>query len=248
MQKPLLILLIISLLLTVANTAVLAAEPTVIILAAAADDAYEYQASGFVSWLDDQIQVDGGTFAGMRFAVPADLAASSATLTLTADTSTLACSHMPIRLETADDAADYATGQTIWQRTYTSQAITATVPPLAAAGETWTSPNLASLVNEIISRPGWRSGNHIAIVIGPCARDTDITELYSYDMNPTLAPRLDITWAEPSGIYIIPLPSGGQATLSMDMSAGQALVAIALAAIVTLLLYRQLRGLSHIST
>lgn len=247
MTKPLLILLII-LIWAAIPLAAFAADT--IHISTAADDAYEYQASGFVSWEADQITIDAGSFAAMRFplGVATGTSASDAHITLTANGPTLFCSHMPIRLETSDNAADYQYGDTIWSRSYTTNAIVATVPPLAEDGDTWTSPNLAILVNQILSRPGWRPGNYIAIVVGPCAGSTELAELHSYDTDPAKAPRLDITWSEPTGIYIVTLPSGGQATISMEVSAGQVLVAIGLAGIVTLLLYRQLRSLSHIST
>jgi len=58
------------------------------------------------------------------------------------------------------------------------------------AGTTQTTPDLASLVQEVIDKPGWAPGNGMAFIIS----GTGEQHAFSYDGSPSLAPKLIIAY------------------------------------------------------
>lgn len=85
-----------------------------------------------------------------------------------------------------------------------------TQPPLAVpttqASVSWTissttptgwlpSPNLASLVQEVVNRAGWQSGNALALLLANDASNTGYVDAVSYDGNPVNAARLRVDYA-----------------------------------------------------
>ena len=79
---------------------------------------------------------------------------------------------------------------------------TATVPwsprpwrLVGRSGADQLTPNLATLVNEIIDRPGWKAGNAVAFVLSGKGVRTAI----SHEKEPAKAPRLRMTIGDPTG-------------------------------------------------
>jgi hypothetical protein len=85
-----------------------------------------------------------------------------------------------------------------------------TQPPLSApatqASAAWvisstvatgwlTSPNLAGLVQEVVDRPGWQSGNALALLLASDPGNTGYTDAISFDANPLNAARLQVEYA-----------------------------------------------------
>ncbi len=76
-----------------------------------------------------------------------------------------------------------------------------------AAGPDQRSPNLSILMQQIVDRPGWSSGNDIVVMITGVGRRTS----WSYDQSPTRAPRLCVSFAYPPPQDCAGVP-GGSAT------------------------------------
>jgi hypothetical protein len=63
------------------------------------------------------------------------------------------------------------------------------------AGPDQQTPNIASIIQEIVNRPGWSSGNSIVIIVTGTGERT----AESYDGNPNGAPLLHLEYlSEPS--------------------------------------------------
>lgn len=66
--------------------------------------------------------------------------------------------------------------------------------------EAWTqnssynSPDLTSIIQEIINRAGWASGNALAIVTSPGTSVTQYRQAKAYDVGAAYAPQLTVTW------------------------------------------------------
>jgi hypothetical protein len=98
-----------------------------------------------------------------------------------------------IRAEAADNSPDFS-ARSMTQLTMT----TATQSWLLDTGwqsNTWyQSPDIASVVQDVINRPGWSPDNALVIV---CVGDTKVSfdrKFWSYDGDPASAPQLEITY------------------------------------------------------
>jgi hypothetical protein len=94
-----------------------------------------------------------------------------------------------------DDTADFSGDPR--GRAVTSAYADVTVPAGMAIGDYWTSGNIAAAIQEVISRSGWSSGNHLGIFI------LNNGSAYSHDFDayngyPTTAAFLTINYTLPS--------------------------------------------------
>src|SRR4030042_1089632 len=82
--------------------------------------------------------------------------------------------------------------------TFSSRKMSWSPPPwtvLNQAGVDQRIPNLASIIQEIVNRTGWSSGNSIVIIIGGTGKRT----ADAYEGVQTAAPLLHIEWSIPPG-------------------------------------------------
>lgn len=100
--------------------------------------------------------------------------------------------------EDADDAAIFTSGaNNITNRTRTTASVTWT-PGAWAAGNQYDTPSLVSIVQEIVNRGGWSSGNALALII-QCntVAGTEKREADSFDHG-SGEPEMHITYTDPS--------------------------------------------------
>ncbi len=154
-------------------------------IATSADDAEE-PALGVVSLtstdlelVNDDVTSAGDQLVGLRFSglnIPQGAIISSATIQFKADEVQTAATALDIAAQAADTAPAFTTTA----GNLSSRAITSTSvlwQPLAwntigEATATQRTPNLAAIVQEIVARPGWVSGNAIAFLIEGTGRRT----------------------------------------------------------------------------
>jgi len=86
--------------------------------------------------------------------------------------------------------------------------------PLTDASTSWTigttpegwfdSSDLASLVEEVVNRPGWQPGNALALLVESAAEDElrHYVDVHAYDMDPTFGAQLHVSYMLPE-----PLPA-----------------------------------------
>lgn len=106
---------------------------------------------------------------GMRFlniTIPRYATINSAFLDLVADENHVADTWVRILGQDADDAATFAAAASdLTSRATTSATVDWDDIPLWTVGTTYTSPDLATIIQEIVDRAGWASGNDLVLTI-----------------------------------------------------------------------------------
>ena len=157
-----------------ASATLIVTIPTIeIAIATGADDA-EQATNGAVNLTSSDLELvnDGGLqIVGLRFTgvnVPQGAVITEATIQFTVDEAQSEVTHLSFGLEDADSAAPFSTAtNNIGGRPLVPYEITWQPAPWVAgqAGTAQRSPNLAGLVQEVVSRDGWRKGNAIAVIV-----------------------------------------------------------------------------------
>jgi hypothetical protein len=142
-------------------------------VAASSDDAEERAGSMSLTSSDLELVYDGGIQkVGMRFTsitIPRNATVTRAWIQFTADESQSEATALTIRAQNADQAATFTTSSNnITDRTLTSAS--ASWSPSAwnssdGAGTAQRTPDFAAVVQAVVNRSGWVSGNALAIII-----------------------------------------------------------------------------------
>ena len=153
-----------------------------------ADDA-EQRANGSVQLTSSDLDmtVDGKTVissVGLRFTsvnVPPGAVITAASVQFTADEVGTGTSSLTIRAEAADNAPAFvAATNNLSSRALTGTAAAWSVPDwptVGAAGAAQRTSDLASVVQEVLSRPGWAGGNAVVLLVtGSAHRAADSFE------------------------------------------------------------------------
>ena len=149
---------------------------------ASADDA-EQGASGAVALTSSDLELvtDGADVqsVGLRFsglAIPPGAAIVSAWIQFQTDETSSLATSLTIQGEASDNAAPFTSGaNNVGARPRTTAAVAWTPPAwnvVDEAGPAQRTPNLAAVVQQVVSRPGWLSGNALAVVITGTGRRT----------------------------------------------------------------------------
>ena len=164
---------------------------------------------------DDTAGGAGGQSVGLRFniQVPPGALISEARIQFTADEDQSGSADLTIATEAADTAAAFTTaagGLSARAR----HAVTILWQPAAwnagSAGAAQQTPNLAGLVQPVVSRPGWQMGNALAFLITGAGHRT----AEAWDKSGGTPARLTITYYTPSPLY--------NTTVAISSSAGDA--------------------------
>lgn len=155
----------------------------------------EESASGGMSLTSSDLEMvnDGNNQKiGIRFEdvnIPNAALVSAAYIEFHADGSESGSTTLAIRGHDVDSANIFtSSNNNISSRTTTSEVVNWASVPSWTDGETYTSPDLQRIVQEIVNRSGWDAGNDMAFIItGSGRRRAD-----SYNENPALAPKLII--------------------------------------------------------
>lgn len=177
-------------------------------VSASADDA-EQAASGSVNISDPDLSFHhegtaGGDrpYVGLRFNnlnIPQGATITAAYIEFTANESTVSAGNptITIRGQNADHAAAFTTGSNnISSRPTTSQSATWN-PPAWAANSLQQTPDLTAIVQAIVNRSGWTSGNSMAFIFSGTASVSNYRNAESFDGDSDEAPRLVIQYTAP---------------------------------------------------
>jgi len=101
-----------------------------------------------------------------------------------------------IHAQDADNPGDFSSAK-VGQRSKTSAAIN--WDHMETPGSEWwyTSPNISTVLQEVINRPGWTAGNAMVILYSNRRNEGFHWWFWSYDAGADHAPKLKITRAEP---------------------------------------------------
>ena len=144
---------------------------------------------------------------GLRFTgidVPKDATVTRAWLQFTVDEATSVSTVVGIRAIDQDDAPFFNTSTDLAGATKTSANVSWSIPAWNTVGESGAaqrSPDLKAIVQEVVDRPNWKSGNTIAFVLG-YGYGKRVAE--SRDSGKDVAPRLYVeysTGSTPSAAY-----------------------------------------------
>lgn len=184
-------------------------------VAASSDDANQ---DGTTVTLTDTVlglgvtAANGELTAGVRWdgvALTQGTTVTEAFVEFTASATNTAACVLRIQAVDADDAGTFTTGASdISSRTLTTAFVDWDVPAWSAGQDISlsTSPDISSVINEVIGRAGWVSGNAIALVITLSPENTVATfprrRAVAYDGSTGSAPRLLVnTTAEAAPVY-----------------------------------------------
>lgn len=152
---------------------------------------------------DLELVYDGGTrqHVGMRFqslSIPQGATINSAYIEFEVDEVDSGTTNVVIFGQDTDDARTFGNGaNNISNRTRTSASVNWSIPAWNSVSAKQQTPDISSLIQEIIDRSGWSSGNDLAIIIEPgsgcnsrnCQRTAE-----SYDGESTNAPLLVVDY------------------------------------------------------
>jgi hypothetical protein len=174
------------------------------LIAASADDAQEV--AGTVTTNDLTISSDATTdFGGARFlnvTIPRGSTITSAYLTVEPSASTEDEPSHTFYCQAADNAGTFTTGASdISARTRTTRSVLWDSADLGADGNTrHNTPDLSGIVGEVISRPGWVSGNALVFIWHGAADALRDLTIKSFDTGASDGPELTITYLPPGWV------------------------------------------------
>ncbi len=165
---------------------------------ASSDDAEQNLSTGAVSLTSNDLEftADGATsqIVGMRFvnlAIPQGATITSAYLELQADEAGSAATSFTLWGQAADNPSTFTTGASnISSRTKTIASTAWNSLPAWVIGTKYQSPTIASVVQEIVNRPSWASGNSMVLL----AQGSGTRTAECYDELPSAAPLLVISY------------------------------------------------------
>lgn len=165
-------------------------------VAAGSDDAEE-SAAGKVTLTSSRLELvydKSNQTVGLRFTgvtLPPGATIVRAYVQFQAQRATSEATALTVGGEAADNAATFTTTARISARPRTASSTAWAPPPWTASGQAGTAqqtPDLAPIIQEIINRPGWRSGNSIVLIITGSGRRI----AQSYEGSATAAPLLHV--------------------------------------------------------
>lgn len=163
-------------------------------------DDVEEQANGSVQRTSGDLDISDKTV-GLRFTaveVPQGATILNAYLEVNADgSSTDGNPTIVVKGENADNSSPFTSSiNDVTSRALTSAGVNWTLGSFPSDSIWHASPDLKTLIQEIINRSGWTSGNALSLVLGA---DSNYRAAESYDDNPNQAPKLTITFESDAG-------------------------------------------------
>ena len=157
-----------------------------------------HRTSSDLELADDFDYVGASQHVGMRFtgmAIPPGAIITNAYVQFTVEEASSGAATLTIHGQDADDAASFSSsGYNISSRAATSATV-GWVPPawssVGAAGAAQRTPDLSSVIQEVVNRPGWSSCNAMALVVS----GTGMRTAESYNGSSSKAPLLHVEWS-----------------------------------------------------
>ncbi len=176
------------------------------------DDAEERISNGNVSRgsTDLELVFDSGLqIVGMRFnavAVPQGATINSAYIEFVTDETDSNSTSVTIYAEDSDNAPAIGGGNSnLSNRTSTGSTVDwNNIPAWNSVNEIHQTPDLSSIIQELVDRPGWSSGNSMLLMIGPgqggsCSGNNCQRTAESHNGEPASAPLLVIDYTDNAG-------------------------------------------------
>ena len=163
------------------------------------DDATEYTSGeyiGDVSTGSSDLDLEVGKMVGLRFQgiqVPPGAVITNAYIVFTAEDPDSGSWVLGITGEASDNAATFTTSSYgISSRPETSATVNWSTGTSWSDDSTYATPDLTSIVNEIVGRPGWVKGNSMVFIL---TGQQDERDAWSYNGSSARAPLLHIEFS-----------------------------------------------------
>jgi tartrate-resistant acid phosphatase type 5 len=179
-------------------------------VAASADDAEEFVGTHKVNLTSTDLEftVDPGDpedtqLVGTRFAgvnLPRGVTIARAYIEFVVDEATGDSTSLSFTAEASDAPAPFqAVNHNLSQRVRTTARVTwDDVPDWPTIGRRWRTPDLAPIVQELVNRPGWQTGQAMVFLVEGSGQRIAA----SFDGSPENAPRLHIEIAFPKSLFL----------------------------------------------
>ncbi|HFD12920.1 MAG TPA: hypothetical protein ENJ32_10700, partial [Crenotrichaceae bacterium] len=147
----------------------------------------------------DMVLSGGKQTVGLRYNsvdIPKDATITSASIQFTAASSGSKQTNLVIEGKAVDNASKFRQKNFSVSSAPTTSASVAWSPQawsINASGAKQRTPDLASIIQEIVNRPGWEQNNALAIIISGRGK----REAFSYDKKPDAAPTLHVEYTIP---------------------------------------------------
>lgn len=149
------------------------------------------------SWNDQGLQKIGLRF--RHIGIPVNSVISKAYIQFTAEGASSGDVTMNIKGESSANSAQFiSSSNNISNRPVTNSKVEWTLTKTWAdnqAGLEQRTPDLSSIVSEIIGSNGWKNGNPITFIIAGNGNESELRRAYSYDKNPAMSPELVVEFS-----------------------------------------------------
>lgn len=134
-----------------------------------------------------------------QLAIPQGATIATAYIEFTAEANKSGSYSVTVEGVDVDDASTFSASQNLSLLTRTTENATMSGSTSWTLDETYNSPSLVDIVQEIVDRSGWASNNDMAFIINTGSGDRDA---YSYDNDPTKAAKLVVEYTPATKCYI----------------------------------------------
>lgn len=166
------------------------------------NDAEQRVSNGAMDLTSSDLELirDGGNdqVVGLRFnnlLIPQGATITSATITFEADEAHVGATNLTLRGQAHDNAPAFTTAvNNISTRATTTASVAWNTVPSFVIDNTYTSPDVSTIVQEIVNRAGWVTGNEMVFVVS--GTGTRVAEAYDGEMDAT--PYLQVQYSMPA--------------------------------------------------
>ncbi len=182
--------------------------------------------AGRVNLDSSDLDLDQEDYVGVRFNglnIPSGSTISNAYVEFTSEDNESGSSSVTIYGHDVDDAPTFTEDDNnISSRVSTSATISWIIPTWSEdeVGPDTQTPDITTILQELIDRPGWQSGNSFVLIFEEVNHNND-RDAYSYDQSPIQSPKLYITFDFPQNVPDTPenltaTAGDGEVSLSWD--------------------------------
>jgi hypothetical protein len=176
-------------------------------LGSGSNDVEQSQAGSMYSTSTDIELVNDGTngnqTVGLRFTglqIPQGATINTAYIQFTCDETSTAATNLVIKGENADNSAVFTSASNDASSRAMTTASVSWAPSawnvVNEAGAAQRTPNLAAVIQQLVNRSGWVSGNAMTFIVTGTGKRT----AHSYESSPAFAPRLVVNYAPNSNV------------------------------------------------
>ena len=163
------------------------------------DDAEQNLGSGAMDLSSDDLDLRSSDVSAMRFAlqVPQGASVSEARVSFVAKGNTSGANTLVFRIQAANNANAFTSSNSNLSGRSTSSSSVSWSPASWTDGQTYTSPDLSGLIQAVVNRSGWASGNSVVLLVSASGSNSNkrAARTYDYNGNSSQAPSLSVSYS-----------------------------------------------------